>query len=417
MLRLVAALAFALVVPACSSGRPTPVPGPGSATTVVLVSLDGFRSDYLDRPGAVNLRAIGRAGVQARTMEPVFPTKTFPNHYTLVTGLYPEHHGIISNTMEDSAIGYRFTISDSMANADPRWWGGEPLWLTVERQGRKAATYFWPGSEAKVGGVHPTWWMKFDNTVPNAVRVRQVLEWLGLPAGQRPALITLYFSDVDHDSHEFGPDAPETDAAITRVDSAVGALWRGIGERDLQGQVNLIVVSDHGMAATSSDRVVFLDDYLTAGTYRMVDWNPVAMIVPAAGREDDVYQRLSKAPHLATYRRAEIPERYHFRASDRITPIIGIADDGYTIISRARFNASKSVGPRGMHGYDNQLPSMGALFVAAGPAFAPGRVVPRVRALDVYALVASILRLQPAPNDGSLDSIRVVLRGQGTGNQ
>lgn len=411
MRRLSSVLAFLLLVPGCSPGGSARQPAPASnGQVLVLVSLDGFRWDYIDRPAAVNLRAIAKAGVHARTMEPVFPTKTFPNHYSLVTGLYPEHHGIVSNTMEDSAIGHRFTISDSVAVTDARWWGGEPIWLTAERQGRKAATYFWPGSEAPIGGIRPTWWMRFDNAVPNAVRVRQVLDWLRLPVGQRPAIVTLYFSDVDHESHNVGPDAPGTDRAIASVDSAVGALWAGIREGGLQDQVNLVVVSDHGMAATSRDRMIFLDDYLEQGSYRVVDWSPVAMIVPAPGKEEEVYQRLSKAPHLATYRRWEVPARYHFRASPRITPIVSIADEGYTITTRAVFARVPRVVLGGMHGYDNALPSMGALFVATGPAFPRGREVPRVRAVDLYDLMTDLLGLRPAPNDGSLDSIRVVLK-------
>jgi predicted AlkP superfamily pyrophosphatase or phosphodiesterase len=403
VLTLVAAAAAFL---ACRPAAPSPAADPENQV-VVLVSIDGFRADYLNRPVAARLQAIARAGVRARTLEPVFPTKTFPAHYSIVTGLYPEHHGIVGNTMEDPALG-RFAINDSAAVSDGRWWGGEPIWVTAERQGRRSAAFFWPGSEAPIGGVRPTWWTRFDGSIPNDVRVRRVLEWLAMPPAGRPSFVTMYLNNVDTDSHAHGPDAPETSTAIMRADSAVGALWDGILRLGLQDRVNLIVVSDHGMAATSRDRMIVLDEILEPGTYRVVDWNPVAMIVPAAGKEQDVLDRLARVPHLTAWRKAEVPERFHFRAHPRITPIVAAADEGWSITSRG-FLQSRGV-VAGMHGYDNRAPSMQSLFVAAGPAFPSGRTVDRIRMVDLYAMMASILRLTPAPNDGSLDSIRVVLR-------
>lgn len=389
--------------------QPPPVAALGRQT-VVLVSLDGFRWDYLDRPPATNLRRLAAEGVRARRMEAVFPTKTFPNHYTQVTGLYPEHHGIVSNTMEDGVLG-RFTISDTLATRDARWWGGEPLWATAQRQGMRAASFFWPGSEAPIDGVLPAWRMRYDPEVPHERRVRQVLAWLALPADSAPRFITLYFSVVDGAGHRFGPDTPQTDSAIARVDSAVGALQEGVRRLGADQWVNVIVVSDHGMTATSRDRMIFLDDYLQAGSYRVVDWSPVLMLLPGSGRESEIYDRLRGVPHLEVFRKAETPARWHFRDHPRIPPLIGVAEEGWTITTRARSSAADpSFGSGGNHGYDNALESMGALFVAAGPSFARGEEVPRVRAVDLYALMTEILGLRPAANDGSLDSIRAVLR-------
>jgi len=344
-------------------------------------------------------------------MEPVFPTKTFPNHYTQVTGLYPEHHGIVANTMEDSTVGGRFSLSNRAAVGDARWWGGEPIWVTVQRQGSRAAAFFWPGSEAAIGGIRPAWWAPYDGKVPYATRVGQVLDWLSLPADSAPSFVTLYLEVVDEVSHRHGPDAPETAVAIARVDSALGALWQGLADRGLRDRVNLVIVSDHGMAETSPDKVILLDEVLEAGSYRVVDWNPVAMIVPAPGRAADVLSRLQAVPHLTAWRREEIPDRFQFRAHPRITPVVALADEGYTITTRPRYESARRAGwSYGMHGYDNRLPSMGALFVAAGPAFRAGVEVPRVRSLDLYALMTRVLGLRPAPYDGSLDSIRVVLK-------
>jgi predicted AlkP superfamily pyrophosphatase or phosphodiesterase len=410
-MRATSLAALAILFSACGPPQ-SPAPTPIRRTALVLVSIDGFRPDYLDRPEAVELRSIARHGVRARSMEPVFPSKTFPNHYTLVTGLYPEHHGIVANTMEDPAIGDRFALSNRAAVGDSRWWRGEPIWATAERQGQRAAAVFWPGSEAPIDGVRPTWWARYDGTVPYGTRVAEVLARLGASPDSAAAFATLYLEGVDEAGHRHGPAAPETGRAIARADSAVGALWSGLAARGLRDGVNLLIVSDHGMVETSRDQVVFLDDALEAGSYRVVDWNPVAMIVPALGKEEEVFRRLSAVPHLTTWRRTEIPERYHFRDHPRITPIVAVADEGYTITTRQRFaSALPGAWANGMHGYDNQLPSMGALFVAAGPAFPAGREVARVRSVDLYALMTSLLGLKPAPNDGSLDSIRVVLKG------
>jgi len=375
----------------------------------VLVSLDGFRWDYLALPEAVALRRVAAAGVRAVRMEPVFPSKTFPNHYSQVTGLFPEHTGIVSNTMEDPVLG-RFRISDTVAVRDRRWWGGEPLWVTVERQGFRAASFFWPGSEADIGGVRPTWYQRFDNEVPNETRVRQVLDWLAMPADQRPRFITAYFSDVDGAGHRFGPGAPETRAAVARVDSAIGALWDGIVRLGARDRVTLIVVADHGMTPISPDRQVFLDDWLDPGSYHVVEWSPVAMIAPTPGREAEVVNGLRRAPHLAVFRKADLPDRWRLKGHPRVPEIVAVADEGWRITTRARFAGAPEFAFGGDHGYDNILPSMGALFVAAGPGIARGREVPRVRAVDLYALMAHILGLVPAPNDGSLDSVRAVLR-------
>lgn len=397
-----------LLAAGCGGSGTGPVP-PQPAQTVVLVSLDGFRWDYLDRPEAAGLRAIASSGVRAARMKPVFPTLTFPNHYSLVTGLYPEHHGIVGNTMEDAALG-RFAISDSLAVRTSGWWGGEPIWVTAEKQGRRAAAMFWPGSEAAIGGLRPSWYERYDDRYPYDARVRKVLNWLALPPDSAPAMITAYFSAVDGAGHRFGPDAPETRAAIARVDSAVTAIWRGIQTAGAASRVNLIVVSDHGMSSTSASRRIVLEDWLDSTSFRVVEANPVATIIPAPGREAEIVARLSRAGHLGVYRKAEIPARWHFRANARITPVVAVADEGWVISTRDRVRRLPDYGNGGAHGYDNALPVMQAVFVAAGPAFAQAKEVPRVRNVDVYALMAHILGLRPAPNDGSLDSIRVVLR-------
>ena len=282
MIRVAMVVLLTILAGCPSPTRTVSPPEPSEAVPLVLVSLDGFRWDYIQRPAASNLRALASQGVLARRMEPVFPSKTFPNHYTQVTGLYPDHHGIISNTMEDEVLG-RFTIGDPAAVQNSAWWGGEPIWVTAQRQGRRSAAYFWPGSEAPIGGMLPTWSTRFDDAVPHATRIQGVLDWLQLPPDSAPAFMTLYFSEVDGAGHRSGPDAIATDSAIALVDRSVGALWAGLRRRGLDGRVNLVIVADHGMSETSPDRLILLDDYLEAGSYHVVDWSPVAMIRPAAG--------------------------------------------------------------------------------------------------------------------------------------
>jgi len=387
-------------------GNPSTTSNP-VGQTVVLVSIDGFRWDYIDRPGAVVLRQIAESGVRARTMQPVFPTKTFPNHYSIVTGLHPERHGIVSNTMEDSELG-RFSLGNRDAVTDARWWAGEPIWVTAQRQGLQAAPYFWPGSEAAIGGIRPTYWKQFDDNVPNETRVQWVLDALAMPVDSAPSLISVYFSEVDHAGHGFGPDSPDVDSAIASVDRALATLWEGIGSLGLRDRVNLVIVSDHGMTPLSPDRMILLDELLDEGTYRVVDWTPVAAIVPEHGREDEIVTRLSPVPHLTVFPRREVPARLHYNDNPRIQPVLAMADDGWQITSSTRARARASLG--GDHGYDNAAANMGALFVAAGPAFSQGVVVDRVRTLDLYELMCRVLGIDPSPNDGALDSIAAVLR-------
>jgi predicted AlkP superfamily pyrophosphatase or phosphodiesterase len=392
-----------LLLVLAGSRTPGAIHAAPSGPVVVLIGLDGFHPTYLSRPPSGHLRELARQGVQARWMTPAFPSLTFPNFYSIATGLYPEHHGIVSNTMLDSALG-NFSLRDRSSVEDPRWWGGEPIWVTAIKQNQRSATYFWPGSEAPIKRVRPTYYKRYDSSVPDAARVWQVLQWLSLPPAEAPSLVTVYFNDVDDAGHRFGPNAPETDSAIARVDSAVGALMDGLDQRGLTGKVNLIVVSDHGMAEVAPDHVIHLDQLIDTAAVTLVDQGPIVSLSPKSGRADEIIAQLRTSPHLKVYRKSEIPAALHYRAHSRIQPIVAIADEGWIATAR-----SGGPGPKGMHGYPPDLPSMRALFIARGPAFARGAVVPPFQNIHIYDLVAHILGLTPAANDGSLDSIRAVL--------
>jgi predicted AlkP superfamily pyrophosphatase or phosphodiesterase len=393
--------AILLVLLGCL-GRTTPVPVPVRA--VVLVSLDGFRPDYLDRPPARRLHDLAAHGLRARWLRSVAPTLTFPNHYTIVTGLYPAHHGIVGNSMRDPAIERPFSLGDTLAVRDRRWWGGEPIWVTAERQGRRTAAFFWPGSEAPIKGRHPTWYRRYDPAVPNGARVDQVLEWLRLPPDSAPALVLLYLGDVDQAGHAYGPDSPQVDSAVARVDSAIGRLEDGLAASGLTESVDLLIVSDHGMAFVAPDHLIFLDDYLDPRTVEVTEWAPMLPVRPLDGNVDRVYRALEgRNPHLRVYHWADLPARFHYDSTPRTAPIVALADEGWLITTHDRAKTAKP--PRGMHGYDPELPSMRAIFLARGPSFPERTVVPAFTNVHLYPLLAGLVGVRPAAGDWSIDSL------------
>jgi predicted AlkP superfamily pyrophosphatase or phosphodiesterase len=379
--------------------------------TVILISIDGFRWDYLEKAELANFQRLIKTGVRAKALIPAFPTKTFPNHYTIVTGLYTEHHGIVANTMYDPEFDAQFSMSNRDAVRDGRWWGGEPIWVTAAKQGQSSAAFFWPGSEAEIGGIRPTFWKVYDDDFPNAARVDTVLAWLDLPVKRRPTFLTLYFSNVDHAGHRHNPDSPEVKTAIRDIDALLGRLFAGLEKRKIFDRVNLIVVSDHGMTTVTSERVIYLDDYLDLDKVEVVDWNPIVAVRPREMSEDEIYQKLAGAhPHLQAYRKNEMPARLHYQKHRRIAPIIGIADEGWKISRHGMRNALEGFYTSGEHGYDNQLAAMRAIFIAHGPAFKSRLVVEPFQNIHIYNLICRILELRPAPNDGNIDSVRVMLK-------
>jgi predicted AlkP superfamily pyrophosphatase or phosphodiesterase len=398
-LKRLAAVALGLVLAFVTA---SPIAQRAAAPIVVLISFDGFRWDYIDRGETPHLTVLAARGVRAKGLIPSFPSVTFPNHYTIATGLYPEHHGIVANNMADPGWPERFSMA-ALTSRDGRWWGGEPIWVTARRQNLRASAVFWPGSEVPIGGILPNDWTRFDDEMPNVDRVNHALDLLARPESERPSLVTVYFSEADHVGHDYGPDSPEMPEALRHLDASLGLLEAGIRQLRLLDRTTFVVVSDHGMAPQSDSRVIFLDDYLDLSRVDVIDWEQAVKLRPRSGSADEIYQAIAgKHPSMTVYRREEIPERFHHRDNARIQPVLALAAEGWEITSHPRWEAERARHrPHGgAHGYDPRLPSMHGIFVAAGPHVRRGLVAPEFENIHVYDFLCGVLGLTPARNDG-----------------
>ena len=397
-------LRLLLLVAACfSMARPAAA---RSLDTLILISIDGFRSDYLTRGKTPALTALAAQGVQA-PMHPSYPSQTFPNHYTLVTGLRPDHHGIVDNTMEDPVLG-RFTMENSM---DSRWWNeGEPLWITADRQGLKTAAMYWPGSDRTIRGGRPDYWKAYDKAFLAHDRVNQVLAWLDLPPDQRPTFVTLYFDLVDTEGHHYGPNARELDQAMASTDAEVGRLVDGLKARGLYDHANMIVVADHGMAATAAERLVYIDDVAgsAAAIHVVTVGTSVGLSVAPDGPKDTLKNLLAAHEHMSCRRKADLPKHLHYGTNSRVPPVVCLAEVGWYITTHERMAKTKDFN-LGNHGYDPDVPEMAALFIAEGPGFKPGRTLPPFDNVDVQPLMARLLHLKAPKADGTAKVFESVL--------
>jgi predicted AlkP superfamily pyrophosphatase or phosphodiesterase len=386
----------------------TPSPPPDGP--LILVSIDGFRWDYLEKFDPPTLAHLAAEGVRAGRLNPSFPSKTFPNHYTLVTGLRPGRHGIVANSFHDPDLGDNFT----MARTEAAWWsGGEPVWITAEKQGVHAACLFWPGSESELQGRRPTRYLPFDKKMSPTARVDRLLDWLAVPAADRPRFLTLYFDHVDDAGHNHGPDAPETREAVLAADASMARLLAGLERLGLRDSANLVIVSDHGMAATSAERVIFLDDLMDLSQVEVEATGPYAGIRPKPGTTaaELVARIRARAPaNVQVYRREEMPGRLHYSRGDRIPPVLLLTESGWCFEQKAGWPALRARYRKGNHGWDPAAPDMGALFIAHGPAFRAATRLPEAENVDVYNLLCAALGLTPAPNDGGDALARAALR-------
>ena len=397
--RLVMAILVTLALAPAGAARAA---GPAP---VILISIDGFRADYLTRGLSPNLAALALAGSRAERMIPSFPSITFPNHYTLVTGLYPDHHGIIANGFEDPKVG---SAPFRMNSKEEAWWNQAlPIWVTAERQGVKAGLMFWPGSEVAFDGGYASRWQPYDKTLPADARVDRILAWLDLPPAERPRFYTLYFEAVDSAGHAAGPDSPEVNRAIATVDHALGRLAEGLKARGIAA--DLIVVSDHGMAEVPPDHVVALDRIVDPRDLHIVFQDAVLGVDIQPGEHGEAARAklLASHDHMACWDKAKVPARFHYGSNPRVPEVICLADTGWLIEASATGGRSAVI--HGEHGYDNSDPLMGALFIANGPDFKRGLVIPPFPNVDVYPLLAGILGVRPEANDGRLADLQPIL--------
>ena len=382
--------------------------------TLILISLDGFRPDYLEKFSAPTLKALANEGVQAQALESIFPTQTFPNHYSIVTGLYPDHHGIVGNSMRDPRDPLNeekeFKLGHDAICIDPYWWLGEPIWITAQKQGQLAGTIFWPGSNVEISGIRPKYWEPYSPTVSKKTRVYKILEWLDLPQKDRPTFLTLYFQDTDVAGHAEGPDSNAVKLSVSEVDSAIAELVSGLRARQIENQVNMIFTSDHGI--TQVHEAIRLDSWINSEEADIVGTGPFVQIFPKGKKGKQVFEKLRHASsHMKVYRKFNLPKHFRMSKSERTGPIVLVADEHYYIVEN-----SKSALPKGGHGYDPKLASMKALFFAHGPAFKKSSVVPEFSSIHLYELMAKILNLNPAPNDGKPSEILRLLKSSSNGS-
>jgi len=392
------ALAFAIVPRAASSQTPS------DDATVVVLSFDGFAEDYLGRERLPNFQRLMVRGTHADALIPPFPSKTFPSHYTMATGLYPGHHGIVASQFYDPVRKAWFRGNASVG--DGNWFGGEPIWVTAERHGIRSATYFWPGSEAAIEGVRPTYYKIFDPKVADSAKVDQIAAWLRAPNEQRPRLVMAYFPEVDTAGHYHGPQSLEVHNALRAADQTLGRMLDSLDARAHDLTIEIVVVSDHGMAAVPKSQVVYLDDAANLDSVLVKNERATASVWSPANhaRIDTVYEGLKRAlMHARVYRLAALPARWHTDDNPRLGELLIVAEPGWALGSH---KPPMPINP-GEHGYDNADSSMRGILIAAGPRIPMNQRVPALENVIVYSLIAELLGIPPAPGiDTPSDALR-----------
>jgi len=374
---------------------------------VLLISMDGFRYDYLNKANTPNFDKLLQNGVTSSGLIPVFTSKTFPNHYSIATGMYAENHGLIANSFYATDLDKHYAIRDRKAVENGQFYGGEPIWNTAERQGIKTASYFWVGTEASINGMQPTYWKKYDQTVAFESRVDSVASWFSYPIKYRPRLALLYFHEPDWTGHEYGPNSPETVLQIERMDKLVGRIITKMNTLEISSQLNIIIVSDHGMTDVYPEKVIDLSSYTDLSSLDVTGAGPTVFISSTSKKLlKKAYKKLKYIKNANIYRKNKIPKRFHYRNHVRIPDILIVADEGWSLmpLGHGTYN------PKGSHGYDNELDNMKAIFIASGPSFKTGYKRDEFENIHIYPLVAHILGIEPFELiDGNLDKVKDLL--------
>lgn len=368
---------------------------------IIMLSLDGFRWDYAGKTETPNLDKIAQSGVKAESLQACFPTKTFPNHYTIATGLYPDNHGIVNNSFYAPDLDRYYFIRNRDAVGDSAFYGGEPIWVTAEKQGVKTASLFWVGSEAPVKGIRPSMWKQYNHNLPFEQRIDTVMAWLNRPEPQRPHLILWYLHEPDAVGHNHGPDGKKTLKTIRYLDSLVGVFYQKLQQLPIASETNFIIVSDHGMGSISPEKTVILDHYLKKEWFTHIEGgNPMFNLQPKARFADTVFSILNTIEHIKAWKTGELPAPLHYGKNPRTLDIVVVADSSWSVAWNGRH-----YGKKGTHGYDNRNKDMHAIFYATGKAFKKGYIHPTFLNIHIYSLLTHILSIEPAKNDGDLQEV------------
>ena len=374
------------------------------STPLILISIDGFRWDYFDKVETPNFDQLIANGSKADGLKTSYPSKTFPNHISIVTGHYPSNHGIISNYFYDADFDEYFYIgAGSTAAQDGKWIDAEPIWVTIEKQAKRAMIMFWPMSDAEIMGIRPSKYYVYNEDPTNLDRMDQILSWLLHTGNARPSFLASYFSVVDSKGHSYGPDGDETIEAIRVVDEAIGHLIDGLEAQNILNEVNIMIVSDHGMTETPDTKVINIADYINLDDVVTVGGGPFMEIRPNEGKLESVYQALQNIDNTQVFKKEDIPDKFNYKNNNRIEPILLLADEHWSIMTPGRTPIA------GSHGYDPDYQSMNGIFIAHGPAFKSGFSGPEIHNIHLYEMMCKILGVVPANNDGSLDVSNVFL--------
>ncbi|RDD43637.1 Ectonucleotide pyrophosphatase/phosphodiesterase family member 3 [Trichoplax sp. H2] len=397
---------------------------------LLLISVDGFRWDYHKRGFSPNLTAFGKAtesrgrlptlcvnqvynynlasrGVRADYMQSCFPTKTFPNHYSIVTGLYPAHHGIVANTFFDPQLNDKFYIG-AKNSTQSKWWGGEPIWVTARKNNLKAASYFWVGSESEIKGYRPNYWYRYNGSIPFMERVHQVFRWLEMPESERPTMITLYFDQPDYAGHVYGPESSQVNEQIKRIDDTLGAIFMGLKKRGLENCVNIIVISDHGMRKTCCSRMIYLDQFINITTNDIINRGTFGGIRVKGGNATEIAEKLRcKSKFWRVYKKEDMPVRFHYDNNSRIPDVIILPNENWLV--RPSYNPRYTFCNGANHGWDNLDTDMRTIFMAAGPGFKKAKVIKPFKNIELYNVMAALLGVKPAKNDGNMGRLNSIL--------
>ncbi|KAI9008765.1 alkaline-phosphatase-like protein [Phycomyces nitens] len=399
----------------------------GFNPTVIFISLDGVVNHDLHLSITPHISQLAKDGVQARWMTPSFPPITFPNHWSLVTGLYPETHGIVGNYFYAPEFNDTFDYKSPAKSWDGKWWGGEPIWITAEKQNLKSGVIMWPGCSSLLHGLRPTFEVPYSDYMSFDTKVDTTLDWLDLPLSERPQFVSLYVPNVDQAGHRYGPYANEasTMKQLQIADASIGRLLAGLERRNLTEIVHVMVVSDHGMSQTDKSRLIYYDDVLTEEEisliWRIEAYPSLAIRPPLNVDQDEATETLYRAfkrlkehqedlnggkAHFEVYKKEDIPERYHFRHHTRIPPLLVLPDPGWVLVTHKDYDSEKDgeYSPQGVHGYDNLSPHSRAIFVGRGPLLEKGRAKPFWN-VELYEVVTRILDIQPSFNNGSLSGV------------